>query len=109
MTDPTPAEPARRHTVDTLTDPELTRLYSELEAAKYDAEMRQHREVRHRARAERAEAALERVRKALHAISIDIGRHRGTSDPEMLAYRLGLIDADRQLRAALDEQQEQQT
>ena len=58
-------------------------------------------------RAIAAEASLERVRKALHAINLDVGHNRGNSDPETLGHRLGLADAARRVRAALDEHQEQ--
>ncbi|MFF5972249.1 hypothetical protein ACFY7C_12090 [Streptomyces sp. NPDC012769] len=54
---------------------------------------------------DQAEAAIERVRKALHAIRLEVGRHPGNGAPEALGYRLGLAAADRQLHAALDLQE----
>jgi hypothetical protein len=86
-----PAEPARRHTV---TSDELDRLYARIETLEYVARSN----LRHvqlivpdleaaTKRAERAEAAIERVRAYAHEL-----RHKDA---------MGLL-------AALDEQQEQQ-
>lgn len=66
-----------------------------------------HQEAEQRARAERDQAAVERVRATAHALNLEVGRHRGNGDPETLGYRLGLAEAVRRIHAALDEQQEQ--
>jgi hypothetical protein len=113
MTEPTPAEPARRHTV---TSDELDALQDELAALKSiatgycfecgrgDCSPTPGQWYEQRQRADRAEAKVERVRDELDAI---------TQDPALLGDDCeceaeGAVAAANRIRAALDEQQEQE-
>jgi hypothetical protein len=82
--------------LDELTSDALDQLYAELEAVRHEVEMRQHRETRHRARIERAEAAIGRVR-ALATKLTTTGAIWDGNDQE----------TGRRIRAALDPQEPQ--
>lgn len=101
-----PAEPAARHTVDTITSDALDALYEQLEATQQTELARQLdtcdkafasatlRAARAEARAERAEAAIERVRDL-------------ADETDAYGYSSGWVLTVSNVRAALDPQEQQ--
>ena len=94
MTQP-PAEQPRRIPLDELTSDALDQLYGDLEGARYRAELLEHRQVRHRARFEKAEAELENARNSFpHGIKPALCKALAGADQRALG-RLPIPDRTR--------------
>ncbi|MGW6566463.1 hypothetical protein [Streptomyces sp. NPDC054975] len=97
------ADAPTRHTVDSITSDALDQLYADLNWAREQLLAAQQETTDAVTRAERAEAAVERVRAELDAID----RDRARLDDDCDAFGGGYADAVARIRAALDEHQEQ--
>ncbi|MFF8610856.1 hypothetical protein ACF06X_33660 [Streptomyces sp. NPDC015346] len=73
----TPAEPARRHTVDTLTNPKLTKLYEHVDYLTGYAATLETYAAEQRERAEQAEAKAAAMTAAMQSTAADALKHRG--------------------------------
>ena len=106
------AEHPGRLTVDTITSDQLDALQDRLWTAEQRAAAmdRLWSEFgKERARAERAEAAIARVRAVLDRADRARQRLRGNTEPMPIGVGMGLDDAAKAVRAALDEPKEPTT